>query len=111
MPMHLNLCKSYTYPQQLHHEETVKGSCSTSDQSPSHTSRSVSGSSIANYSIYTIRKGEAVVAVLMAAKLTYNKKFQHALGQVRSQFSSLGRAYIAPFSLAAPWVLHQIFDR
>jgi hypothetical protein len=44
---------------------------------------SVSENSKADYSVYVIKKNSAVVAVLMEAKLTSNKKFPHALAQVR----------------------------
>ena len=86
MDMHLNLCESYTCLQQVRLEETVRDSNK-------------------HYSLYTIKNDKTVVAVLMDVKLTSHKKFQHALGQVRSQFSSFELP--SPFSLAAPWVLRE----
>ena len=90
MHMHLNLCESYTCLQQVMLEETVWDSSK-------------------HYSLYTIKNDKTVVAVLMEVKLTSHKKFQHALGQVRSQFGSFELP--SPFSLAAPWVIREVWDR
>lgn len=75
-----------------------------------------------DYSVYTIKDiASAVLAVLIEAKLTTHQKFEHALGPGAFQFFGLGVASIRtaitaaqlppPFSLAAPWLLHQVWDR
>ena len=51
---------------------------------PGHTTcDNISEGSRADYTVYTMKKGGNVVAVLMEAKLTSHSKYQHALGQVR----------------------------
>lgn len=57
----------------------------------SKVSGNIFGGSRADYSIYTIKNhNEAVMALLMEAKMTFHSKFKHAVAQVKSQFSFFG---------------------
>ena len=66
------------------------------------THASVSENSRVDYSVYVIKKDSGVVAVLIEAKLTSHKNFQHGLAQVRPNSILRVGEGSAPFSLAAP---------